>query len=438
MASVFHEEEPPLAGRRVPGAVVPVVSGTALAPVAFVSGGSFGEAMPRIVQFVNTFDIGGTERQVVNLTRGLCHAGFETHLACFKARGGLKDEIERIGAPIVEFPIKTLKRPSILKPVVDVARFLRRSRIDIVHAQGFYPNVLGVLAAWLAGTPVIIASVRDMGHMWTPTQRRVQRIIGFLADAVVTNADAVAGRLRTEGWNPRRIEVIRNGIEIAPASAAAADLRRELGVAAGTPLVGVVTRLTPLKGVEDFIDAAAQLAPRHPEARFVIIGGPVHDRQHGAHYDRTLWDRVRRLGQADRILFLGWRSDGNDLLRQLTISVLPSLTEGLSNVLIESLAAGVPAVATSVGGNAEVVQEGVTGLLVPPSDPARLAGAIERLLVEPGLASRLAVASRQRFEEHFTIDRMVQQMVRLYRRLLDRSPARRTVASALASDREAP
>jgi glycosyltransferase involved in cell wall biosynthesis len=392
--------------------------------------------MPRIVQFVNTFDIGGTERQVVNLTRELGAAGFETYLGCFKNRGGLKAEIERIGVPIAEFPIKTLKRPSILKPIYDVARFLRRNRIDVVHAQGFYPNVLVVLAARLAGTPAIIASVRDMGHMWTPTQQRVQWAIGRFAHAVVANADAVAARLRVEGWDPRRIEVVRNGIEIAPASADAADLRREIGVAPGTPLVGVVTRLTPLKGVEDFIDAAATLAPRRPDARFVIIGGPVHDKEHGAHYDRTLWDRVGRLGLADRILFTGWRSDGNDLLRQLTISVLPSLTEGLSNVLIESLAAGVPAVATRVGGNAEVVDEGVTGLLVPPSDPASLAAGIDRLLGDPAFCARLGAASRRRFEEHFTVDRMVQQMVRLYRRLLELEPAAQAVAGTLRSERE--
>jgi glycosyltransferase involved in cell wall biosynthesis len=438
MANAFHEEERALAAASVPSLCVDATLGMPLADLRRVPGGSPQQGKMRIVQFVNTFDIGGTERQVVNLTRGLRDAGVETHLACFSTRGGLCQEMHGLGVPISVYPITSLRHPTVLKPVFDVARYLRRNRIDVVHASGFYPNVLAVLGAWLAGTPAIIAAVRDMGQMWTPAQLRLQRIVGFLADAVVTNADAVAERLRGEGWDPKRIEVIRNGIDCRPQPISGPDLRRQLGVAPSTPLVGMVTRLTRLKGLEDFIDAVAILAPRHPQARFLIVGGPVFDKYGvGADYDQELAQRAARLGLADRVLFLGWRNDAGAILGQLTISVLPSLTEGLSNVLIESLAAGVATVATSVGGNPEVVEEGVTGLLVPPSDPVRLAAAIDRLLADPELAARFGRAGRRRYEERFTIDRMVQQMMRLYRRLLDREPAASPIRRALPSERGA-
>ncbi|HVR28433.1 MAG TPA: glycosyltransferase [Thermoanaerobaculia bacterium] len=395
--------------------------------------------MARIVQFVGSFDIGGTERQVLNLTRGLRAAGLETHLACFRAEGGLAKEIGRLDVPVSEFPISSLRHPRVLKPLADLARHLRRSRVDVVHAHGFYPNVLAVLGARLAGIPVIVASVRDLGHMWTPAQRRLQRLVGSLADAVVANADAVAGRLRSEGWDMGRVEVIRNGVEHSPSSSSGADLRHELGLAPGTPLVGMVSRLTRLKGIEDFLGAAALVAGRHPEARFPIVGGVVPDESHLGElaYDRELGRRAAGLGLADRVLFLGWREDAGPILRQLTVSVLPSWSEGLSNTLIESLAAGVASVATDVGGNAEVVEDGVTGFLVPPSDPASLAAAIGRLLERPDLAASFGAAGRRRYERGFTVDRMVQQTIRLYRRLLEREPVGRFFGRVLPTGRGA-
>jgi glycosyltransferase involved in cell wall biosynthesis len=375
----------------------------------------------RIVEFVNSLDIGGTERQVVNLTRGLRAQGFPVELACFLAQGELAGEVERLRVPLHEYPINSLRRPSAAKSLLAIARYLRRNRIDVLHASGFYPNVLAVMAAALAGTPVIIAAVRDMGHMWTPWQRRVQRAIGFLADGVITNAHAVAARLRDEGWNTSRIHVIHNGIDHRPPPPSTPDLRRQLGIPPRAPLVGVVSRLTRVKGIEDFIDAAGVVASHHPEARFVIMGGPIPDALYpdADVYDRELRRRAASLGLAERVIFAGPRTDAVDLMPQLDVSVLPSLTEGLSNTLIESMAAGVPTVATRVGGTPEVVVDGETGLLVPPSQPARMAAAIERLIESRDLAARFARAGRRRYEEHFTIDRMVQQTVRLYQRLLE-------------------
>jgi glycosyltransferase involved in cell wall biosynthesis len=278
-----------------------------------------------------------------------------------------------------------------------------------------------------------------MGHMWTPAQRRVQRAVGFLADAVVTNAEAVAQRLRGEGWDPRRLHVIHNGIEHRPPPAGTPDLRRQLGMPASAPLIGTVSRITSLKGIEDFIDAAAVVASHHPEARFVIIGALIPDRLYPdiGVFDRKLRSRAASLGLAERVIFTGSRSDAVDLMPQFSVSVLPSLTEGLSNTLIESMAAGVPTVATRVGGSPEVVEDGVTGLLVPPSQPAPMAAAIERLLASPELAARFGHAGRLRYRAHFTIDRMVQETIRLYHGLLEPSTTAAALPQRLVASRGA-
>ena len=201
----------------------------------------------------------------------------------------------------------------------------------------------------------------------------------------------------------------------------------------------MVSRLTRLKGIEDFIDAAAVVAAHQPEARFVIMGALVPDRLYPDVnvFDRELRRRAASLGIGDRVIFTGPRNDAVDVMPQFTVSVLPSHTEGLSNTLIESMAAGVPAIATRVGGSPEVVLDGETGLLVPPSQPAPMAAAIERVIESPELAARFSRAGRKRYEENFTIDRMVQKTMRLYDRLLEPARVPQDVPRPMAVERGA-
>jgi glycosyltransferase involved in cell wall biosynthesis len=383
----------------------------------------------RVLEFITSFFMGGTERQFVNLLDGLRGSEFEVHVACFKAEGVLRSAVETDGVPFREYRVSSLRSPAVVARLASLVRYLRRHSIDVVHATGPYPNVLGVTAGWLAGTPAVIASVRDLGHMWGPGLWRMQRQVCRLADTVVVNAEAVADRLRSEGYDPAKIEVIRNGIisaEQEPPRPGGAGLRRELGIPERAPLVGVICRLDRIKRLEDFVDAAAALAPRHPEARFVVVGGPfTGDRGTGGRtYMAELRDRAQRLGVADRVILTGARTDVPALLPELTVSVLPSASEGLSNALLESMAAGLPVVATAVGGTPEIVDDGATGLLVPPAEPAALAAAIGRLLDDPELGQRLGSEGRRRVELRYTRERMVGDTMDLYRRLLRRTPLR--------------
>jgi glycosyltransferase involved in cell wall biosynthesis len=388
----------------------------------------------RTLQFVDSLRVGGAERQFLNLVAGLRALDVSVHVACFRAQGDFAGELAAQGVRLIELPISSLPSPVTAARACSLARLLRRERIDVVHTTTLYPNLLGVTAARLAGTPAIVASVRDMGTMWNRRLLALQRFVCRFADAVVTNAEAIANRLESQGWDRSRIEVIGNGVTPNGLPAGShPGFRRELGLPADAPLVGVVGRLHWIKGLEDFVAAAARVAARFPAAHFLVVG-PIHS---FPEYERRATELRRigdELGLGPRLVLTGLRRDVPQLLTELSVSVSSSLAEGLSNTLLESMAAGVPVVATAVGGTPEVVADGVTGILVPPRDPAALADGICRLLAAPELASRMGRAGRQRVEDRFGPALMVERTRQLYLRLLAcaerrRSPLARRFAS---------
>jgi len=246
----------------------------------------------------------------------------------------------------------------------------------------------------------------------TPMQRRVLKLVCRLADCILVNADAVREALIGQGYDPQKIVVIRNGITLTKFEKKQRGdaIRAELGVPSSAPIVGVFSRLNPMKGVQYFLDAAKILADRFQDVYFLVVGdGAVrHD----------LEAQAARLGLGRRIVFTGFRSDVPDLLAEAAISVLPSLSEGISNTLLESMAAGVPVIATRVGGSPEVVEDGVSGLLIPPRDADALAGAIARLLEDRALASTLGQAGMRRVTEWFSIEHAVHETEHLYESLV--------------------
>jgi len=373
----------------------------------------------RLLKFVTLFAIGGTERQVMTVASGLDASRFELHLACLRRMGELLEQMPIFQiAPPVEYGITKLFNRQAFHQRMRFAAYLRQRRIHIVHTYSFYPNVFAIAAARLARTPVVIASIRDMGVYQTPRQLAVQRVVCRLAHRIVVNAGAVKRWLVSDGYDPDKISVIHNGVELSRFDGPADGnrLRHELGLSPGCPLVAVVSRLSPSKGFEDFLRAAAIVAPAHPDARFLIVGKAA-PADHG--YPESLAACAHRLGLAGRVVFTGLRHDVPQILSQVSVSVLPSLSEGLSNVVLESMAAGAPVVATRVGGNAEAVEDGATGFLVEPGEFDALARGIDRLLRERELARRFGQAGRRRVAEHFTIEAAIRQTERLYDSLLE-------------------
>jgi len=340
--------------------------------------------------------------------------------------GPFMAELAERRVPVQEYPISSFWSTGAFSQQACLARHIVRRRTQIVHTYSFYGNVFAIPPAALAGVPVIIASVRDRGLYLTPLQKRVQKQVCRLAHRILVNANAVKEWLLEQGYPSEKIVVIRNGVDVSrfdvPPDVAA--VRRQLGVAPDEQMVTVVSRVTRLKGLEQFIDAAAVLTLHFPTVRFLIVGEASHaDRE----YVQELKQRAERLRVGHRVLFTGLRLDVPAVLGSAVMSVMPSLNEALSNVLLESMAAGRPIVATRVGGTPEAIVDGYTGLLVPPDDPFALAGAIARLLDEPALAGALGRAARQVVETKFPLSRMVSATEDLYLDLLAQKARRRAV-----------
>jgi glycosyltransferase involved in cell wall biosynthesis len=367
----------------------------------------------KLLKMLTNFHIGGTERQVVNLALGIDLARFDLHLASLQCSGALMRELEVLQVPRPEFRIGRFYNPMTFWQGMRLAHYIRKNQIQIVHSYGFYSNVFAVPAAWLAGKSFIVASIRDTGDVLTPAQRRVQRLVCRLADCVLVNAEAIRDKLVEQGYGPGKIIVIRNGITLAKFGKKQRNslLREELAMPLDAPLVVVFSRLNRMKGIQYFLDAANILAGRFPDVRFLVVGDGENRKE--------LEQYACRLGLGQRAVFTGFRSDVPELLSETAVSVLPSLSEGLSNSLLESMASGVPVVATRVGGNPEVVEHEVTGLLVPLRDSAALAAAVGRVLDDKDLAASFAQAGIRRVAELFSMERSVRETEHLYQRLVE-------------------
>lgn len=391
----------------------------AVAPVTKADAGA--QTAPiRLLKVMTTFAAGGTEGQVANIARHIDRTRFDLQFGCLRKWGYYLDEIERNRIPVTEYPLRSFFSARALVQQARFARYLRAQRVQIVHSYNFYSNVFAVPAAKLAGVPLVIASIRDQGVYLSAAQRHVQRMACRFADLVLVNAQSIRDWLIDDGYPAEKVRIIRNGIDLSRYSGKPGEtgVREELGLPPEAPLVLMLSRLNPQKGVDDFIKAAAMVRLQRPDVRFLLIGEKLTYQGDGfgpdAPYHNYLHELCVNLGVDDRIVFTGHRSDVPALLAEGAISVLPSHSEGLSNTLLESMTAGLPIVATRVGGNAELVEDGVNGILVPPQAPATLANAILRILDDPDLAQRFSSAARAKAMQHFSMEKMIRDTETLY------------------------
>jgi glycosyltransferase involved in cell wall biosynthesis len=378
------------------------------------------------VKFLTTFGVGGTEKQVANLTKRMDRQAFDLSFACMNRWGEMIQEIEdRQGIVVSEYPLGSLYELNAFRQQWRFARALRRDRTQIVHSYNFYANMFSIPAAKLAGVPCIVASIRDMGIYLSPMKLQAQKLVCRFADRIVVNAVAIRDWLVDQGYPADKIVVIRNGVDTSRFGTRSdgAALRREFDIPLEVPLVVMLARLNPTKGIDCFFEAATKVREQHPDVHFLAVGECYTRDAEGeivvdSVYRRELQERVTSLGLADRVHFTGLRNDVPQILAAAAVSVLPSVSEGISNTLLESMAAGVPVVASRVGGTPEVIDDGVHGLLVPPSDPEALAGAILRVLGDSLLATKLGANGRRRVAQEFSFEAVVRHTEDLYRELL--------------------
>jgi L-malate glycosyltransferase len=382
------------------------------------------QARLRLHKFVTFFESGGTERHFANLCVGLDPQRFDLEVGCLKKTGPYLAPLEARQIPVHEYPIQGFFSPTYARMAWRLARHLSRRRAQVVHSYGFYGNVFAVPAARLAGVPVVIASIRDRGVYLTPRQLAMQREVCRLADCVLVNAESVREWLVESGYNPAKILLINNGIDLSSFRRSHASgtqppvVRRELGIPVDAPLIGIVGRLNEAKGLEQFLQAAAAVHASHNTAWFVIVGdGP------DTAYVASLKRRAQELGISARVVFAGQRSDIPRVLHEMSISVLASLSEAMPNAVLESMAAGLPVVATRVGGVPEAIEDGATGLLVPPGDATAITRALQRLLDQPSAAAQMGRAAQVVAHTRFSLDRMVRVTSELYMNLALRKGA---------------
>jgi glycosyltransferase involved in cell wall biosynthesis len=369
----------------------------------------------KVFYLVDSLNVGGTEVQAVELATRLNPERYDVTLGCLRARGPLLERLQGSSVSVREFyPKGGFDSAHGIYQMFRLAMFLRRGRFQIVHTHDLYANVLGIPAAAIARVPVIISSQRDLGHLELyHSRRRVWlRRLQKLSTAVLTNANAVREAVLAEDYfAPEKVRVIHNGVDLGRFSQKSNDRLWLVPDANQQKWIVLVGNMHgDVKGHAVLITAAETVVREFPDVRFLFAGDG--ERRRGFE------EQVSRLGLERYFLFLGRRNDVPRVLSCCDIGVLPSQAEGLPNAVLEYLAAGLPTIASRVGGNVEIIQEGKTGLLVLPEEPSALAAALLRLLRDPGLAAELGRNGQGFVSAEFSFERMIEKTDRMYTELL--------------------
>jgi glycosyltransferase involved in cell wall biosynthesis len=359
----------------------------------------------RIIHVDAEREFSGGEVQVFLLIDGLTARGHQNLLLC-RSQSAAAAEAARRGIALHALP---MHGDLDLVAVRRMARWIKQADADLVHLHTGRAAWLGGAAAWLAGVPAIVTRRMDR-----PVQRgwRTRLIYERFTRHAVAISPQVAQCLSDGGVPAERISLIPSAVDLKrlrPTRPRAA-VRAAEGTGADDAVVLAMAALVARKGLDVLLHAAAELATRGLRPQIWCAGeGPER---------AALCARAESLGVASQLHLLGQRSDVGDLLGACDVAVLPSRHEGLGVAALEAMAAGRPLVASAVGGLADAVADGVTGLLVPPEDPARLAAALESLLRDPALRAALGSAAAQRVAERFGAERLVDAYERLYHRIV--------------------
>ena len=303
-----------------------------------------------------------------------------------------------------------------LRPWGNLLRFLVSHRVDVVHAHKFGSNIWGVVIGRLARRPVVVSHEHTWSFEGQPIRRFLDRhLIARFSDAFLAVSDEDRRRMiANEGIPPDQVQVVPNGIRARPPTGGR-DLRAELGVGPDAPIIVSVGMLRPQKAYDVLLRATAEVRAAHPDVRVLIAGGAQPSFPEEA---PRLEAMAAELGLSDVVAFLGRRPDVPDILAAADIAVVSSDFEGSPLSVMEYMAAGLPVVATSVGGIPDLIRDGVDGALVPARDPSALATAMGALLSDPGRARRMGQSARERQEREFDLDRTVRRLESLYAELL--------------------
>ncbi len=363
----------------------------------------------RFLYMIGGLARGGAERQLAELVTRVDLERFEPVVCSLAPLGALAEPIERAGVRVLSLE----KRPGVgFLALWRIIRLIRELRPAVLHSYLPPANWRGLIAGRGTAVPLIVSSVRNVDfHLsFLPAMR--DRVLAGMIDVMVANAEAVRDYVVDSRWVSRaRTRVIYNGICIDRLNGSESDLRSRSGSAHDGGTVIVIASLTPKKDHETFLVSARLVVDALPGTRFVIVGdGELRD---------LLVNRSVELGLGDCVVFTGEKAAVGLHLSEADVSVLTSLREGCSNVILESMALALPVVATDVGGNRELIEDGVTGFLVKGGDVEGLARKVVDLLTDESLRLRMGNAGRERVLEKFLVERMISDTIGLYEEMLD-------------------
>ncbi|MBB5342507.1 GT4 family glycosyltransferase PelF [Tunturibacter empetritectus] len=366
--------------------------------------------VPHVLLVLDQFPktLGGGERIVLKLAGLLPQYGYRVSILTFSAHpdsAGLKSP----PCSVYLLPLQRTYDLAAMRGSLDLRKFLKEQRIRIVQTFFESSDIWAGFVTKAMSNAKLIWSRRDMGILRTGKHHAAYRLMAGAPDKVFAVSEQVRRHcIEVDGVDPSRVQTVYNGLDLADWNAASKSEER-----VGESVVATVGNIRRVKGHDVFIRAAASVAEKFPHTSFRIAGDVLEPE-----YFAELQALVSELKLSDRFHFVGGVTNLRDYLSAADVFVLPSRSEGFSNAIVEAMAAALPVVATNVGGNAEAVQDGVSGIIVPPDDPDAIASAIVDLLSDTAKAKQMGAAGNRLAAEKFTTEAMMGQITRVYASLL--------------------
>lgn len=352
----------------------------------------------KVMSIIWSLGLGGAEQVVIRLAAGLDRKRFVPLICCLNAEGPFAQRARLAGIEVMALGKRGRYDAAVLWKLI---RVMRSRRIDVVHTHLWGANFWGRIAARCAGVPTVVATEHNVDTWKKPYHFVIDRFLARWTTRLVAVSQQVREFYESHGIGLGRWRVLYNGVDATAATPRGrGPVYQTLGIVNGEPVVGWIGRLVPAKAPEVFLEAIASASSQFPALKALIIGeGPLR---------QVAEAQVRQLGLQDRVVLTGMRHDVPDLLAGMDALIFSSEREGLSLAMLEAMAAGVPVIATAVGGTPELIKDGITGLLVPPGQPQELAHRLVELLRDPVQADGIRQAARARVAEHFSLRRMIE------------------------------
>lgn len=364
----------------------------------------------KICFVIDTLGIGGTEKQLIEIINNLDPAKFRTYLVCLRDSEMFKNLNSNCIKLLLD--VKSFKTINALKKILQFRSFLINEKIDIVQAFFIDANIIAIISARLAGVKKIISSRRDMGYWYSKNKLSLFRFINRFVDRFLVNSEAIKANLsKIEKISEDKIDVIYNGISLEYFNKTnfsnVSKLKHDLKIPDNNIVIGCLANLNRIvKRVDVFIKASAIVSQSVENISFLIIGDGC--------LRNELNELAKNLNVSDKIIFAGQRNDIASLLQIIDIGVLTSDSEGFSNSIMEYMAAGIPTVATDVGGNRELIDDNTDGFLVPPDNPQFIADAILKLINDEKLRVSMGNSSKQKVLQKFSLEKMIKNLENYY------------------------